>query len=520
MSREQKEMEQKAFEVDQAYEKAWKKFTETAEKIHYFSMLSSLSGWDMQTMMPEEALQTRSEVAGFMAGETHRLMSDPHLDEALQALQEAREKGKIGAHEARSVALFERQMKKIKKIPEDRFRAFHMLVSRGESIWRKARAANDFSSFEPLLTEIVSLSREMIDYLGYAEHPYDALLDDYEPGLTVKRLDSLFPPLREGLIQLLQKIQGSTHAPDTSRVQGTFAEAGQEQISRRVSERLGFNYRRGRLDRSAHPFTVGVHPTDVRITTRYLAHDPFSSLYSTVHEAGHGMYEQNLPLALERYPGLMAAASMGVHESQSRFFENMIGRSYGFWRYVLPLYQEAFPDVFKGLEAEAVFRIVNASRPSLIRVEADEVTYNLHIMLRYELEKALMEKTIEVRDLPELWRVKMEAYLGIRPETDTDGVLQDVHWSAGLFGYFPSYTLGNIYAGQLYAALRQDLPDLEEHLAKGAWEGPLQWMKTHIHRHGALLDPLPLIEQASGVSLSIEPLLNYLEEKMARVYRF
>lgn len=513
-------MQPNDFVVDQAYETAWRKFTETAEKLRYYNMLSSLSGWDMQTMMPEEALEKRSEVAGFMAAETHRLMTDPHLDEAVQALQEAAEKGKIGTREARSIVLFERQMKKVKKIPEDRFRAFHMLVARGESVWRNARAANDFSSFAPLLAEIVSLSREMIDYLGYAEHPYDALLDDYEPGLTVKRLDTLFPPLREGLIQLLQKIQNASYAPDISRVHGTFAEAEQEKISRLVSERLGFNYRRGRLDRSAHPFTVGVHPTDVRITTRYLAHDPFSSLYSTVHEAGHGMYEQNLPLELERYPGLMSAASMGVHESQSRFFENMIGRSYGFWRYVLPLYQEAFPDIFNGLDPEDVFRIVNASRPSFIRVEADEVTYNLHIMLRYELEKGLMSKTIEVRDLPELWRVKMEEYLGIRPETDTEGVLQDVHWSSGLFGYFPSYTLGNIYAGQLYAALRQDLPDLEEHLAKGEWEGPRQWMTTHIHRHGALFDPLPLIEQASGASLSIEPLLQYLEEKMARVYRF
>ncbi|PTQ57616.1 MAG: Thermostable carboxypeptidase 1 [Candidatus Carbobacillus altaicus] len=513
-------VEKKEFAVDAAYETHWTKLTQTATKLQYYSMIGSLSGWDMQTMMPDGAFEKRAEAAGFLAGETHRLMTDPRLEEAVEALMEGAEAGHLGEREARSVALFDRNLKKIKNIPEERYRAYFTLTARGESVWRRAREANDFSSFAPLLEEIVAMSREFIDYLGYEEHPYDALLDDYEPGLTVKRIDQLFPALREGLIQLMKKIEASPHKPDLNRVRGTFPEAQQKKISRTVSERLGFDYHKGRLDKSAHPFTVGLHPTDVRITTRYFATDPFSSLYSTVHEAGHGMYEQNLPLELEPYPGLMAPVSMGVHESQSRFFENVIGRSYGFWQYVLPLYQEAFPDVFGKLDAEEVFRLVNASRPSLIRVEADEVTYNLHIMLRYELEKSLMSGEIKVRDLPELWREKMDAYLGIRPKTDAEGVLQDVHWSSGLFGYFPSYTLGNIYASQLYAALRKDIPDLEERLSSGDWEGPLHWMKSHIHRYGSLLDPLPLIERASGAPLSIEPLLNYLEEKMARVYRF
>ncbi|MBE3595693.1 MAG: carboxypeptidase M32 [Hydrogenibacillus sp.] len=488
---------------------------ETIDTLFHLNAASALMGWDMQTMLPKGGVADRAETMGYFGAEQQRLLTAPVFLEALSVLKEAG--AELSELERRMVVVLNRDAERLRKIPPERYRAFHVLVAKGESIWREAREKNDFELFLPTLSEIIAMTREFIDYWGAGAHPYDVLLDHYEPGLTVEKVDALFHPLQEGLVRLLEMLKGGK-APSRAFVRGSFAVERQKTLSLKISEALGFDYTYGRLDTSAHPFTVGIAPTDVRITTRYFEDDPFSSLFSTIHEAGHGIYEQRLPQDLKRY-GLMSPVSMSVHESQSRFYENIIGRSFAFWTYATPLFAEAFPEVFAGVDAEDVFRAVNIVEPSLIRVEADEVTYNLHIILRYELEKQLFSGALEAKDLPEAWNASMQTLLGLVPPDDARGVLQDVHWSSGLFGYFPSYALGNIYAAMLYEALRRDLPDFDRLVAEGEFAPIRAWMTEHVHAYGNRIDPLELLERATGRAPDVEPLLRYLEDKIRRVYR-
>ncbi|MBE3562507.1 MAG: carboxypeptidase M32 [Hydrogenibacillus schlegelii] len=487
---------------------------ETVERLRHYHAAAGLMGWDMQTMLPPGGVEARAETMGFFGAESQRLLTEPTFVAALERLEA--EGDALSPEERRMVTVLLRDVRRLQKIPPERYRAFHVLAAKGESIWREARAENDFGAFLPVLRELIQLVREFIDYLEPAGHPYDALLEQYEPGLTVERVDALFRPLREALPRLMA-LAASGETPDRSFLKGRFPKEAQRALSLRLSEAIGFDYRRGRLDESAHPFTMGIEPTDVRITTRYFEDDPFSSLFSTLHEAGHGIYEQNLPTSLARY-GLMAAASMSIHESQSRFYENVVGRSLAFWRYAAPIVAEQFP-ALAGVEPERLFRAVNVVTPSFIRVEADEVTYNLHIVLRYELEKALFAGELEAEDLPAAWNAKMEELLGLTPPDDARGVLQDVHWSSGLFGYFPSYALGNLYAAMFAEALLRDLPDFHDRIERGDFAPIRAWMTEHVHAHGNRYDPLELLKRATGREPDPAPLLRYLEDKVRAVYR-
>jgi carboxypeptidase Taq len=363
---------------------------------------------------------------------------------------------------------------------------------------------------------MVDYARRTADYLGFQEHPYDALLDLYEPEMTAREVEALFTRLREVTVPLVRAI--AARGPVVEDVlRGDFPEDEQRAFGLMVAEAFGYDLRRGRLDTSAHPFASAFNVNDVRITTRYQRGFLPSAIFAIFHETGHALYEQGVDPALDRTP-LARGASLGLHESQSRMWENLVGRSRPFWRHYYPLLQQRFPRPLGRVDVETFYRAVNLVRPSLIRVEADEVTYNLHIMLRFELEQALLEGALPVADLPEAWRGKMQAYLGVSPPTDADGVLQDIHWSQGSIGYFPTYTLGNVIAVQLYEAARRDHPAIPEEVGRGQFATLLGWMRRHVHRHGRKFLPREILQRATGSALTVEPYLAYLQRKFGEIY--
>jgi carboxypeptidase Taq len=348
--------------------------------------------------------------------------------------------------------------------------------------------------------------------------PYDTLLDMYEPGLTTVELDRLFGELRARLVPLAEQIANAANKPDTTFLEGTFDKEAQKKFSKLILKDMGYDFDAGRLDESVHPFATGLSPGDVRITTRYLPHDITSALFGTIHEGGHALYEQNIQAELAGTT-LCTGTSMGIHESQSRLWENMIGRSLGFWQRYFPDLQAHFPGQLDGVTAEQFYRGINVVEPSLIRIEADELTYNLHIMIRYEIEKMLFNENLNPRDLPEVWNNKYKEALGITPPNDAEGVLQDVHWSGGAFGYFPSYSLGNMYGAQMMDVARRKLPELDRQVAAGQLFPLKEWLTEQVYQYGKLLKPAEIIERISGKPLQSSYLCDYLENKYREIYR-
>ncbi|MFB3114514.1 MAG: carboxypeptidase M32, partial [Nitrospirales bacterium] len=391
--------------------------------------------------------------------------------------------------------------------------------SLAQQVWTEARQNNTFATFLPNLRTVVALKYEEVEYLGYTDSPYNTLLDTYEPGATVAQLQPLFTTIRERLVSLLEEIRQSPTPPNDRILYQPYDTDRQLEFGKLVLKKMGYDFSRGRLDLSAHPFTTSFHPTDVRVTTRVFEKDLQSCLFSCIHEGGHGLYEQGLPPEHHGTP-LGEALSLGIHESQSRLWENSVGRSRAFWEYFFPLLKDRFPNQLSGINVDTFYGAINTVKPSLIRVEADEVTYNLHIMVRFEIELDVIEKRVGVEDLPDLWRTKMKEYLGVVPERDADGVLQDVHWSFGAFGYFPTYTLGNLYAAMLFKQAGTDLPSLETDIAQGNLMPLKQWLNHHIHRHGRQFTSKELIQRATGQTLSAEPFLQSLRDKMQEVYGF
>jgi len=382
-------------------------------------------------------------------------------------------------------------------------------------VWRDARAANDFAAFRPHLEQVFQLARREAEYIGYAGHPYDALVDRYDPGVTARELEALFGRLLEVVVPLVRGIAPRAGAVDPDVLDAGFDEAAQRTFALEIVQAFGYDTRRGRLDLSAHPFSTKFHRDDVRITTRFGRR--LSAVFGTFHESGHAMYSQGTAPALERSP-LSDGAGSGIHESQSRMWENLVGRSRAFWEYAFPRLHRAFPEQLKSADAEGVYRAVNRVEPGLIRVSADEVTYNLHIVLRFELEKALLTGDLAVRDLPEAWAGKMRAYLGFTPPGDTDGVLQDIHWSSGLVGSFPSYTLGNVASVQLFEAARRAHPSPTDDIRAGRFAALYGWMRDHVYAHGRKFLPSELLRRETGSAMTAEPYLGYLRAKFADLY--
>ncbi|HEU4456802.1 MAG TPA: carboxypeptidase M32 [Longimicrobium sp.] len=481
---------------------------------------SSLIGWDQETYMPPKAAAARGEQIAALSAIVHERRTSARLGDLLAAC-EADSAVTGDPVLAASIREVRRDYDRATKLPPELVREAAETGSRAMHAWREAREQSDFAAFAPWLEKVVSLNQRRAAALGFPQggEPYDALLDEFEPGMTTAEIGRTFDALRAGLAPLIQAVAGSGVSPDTAWQQMRVPVDRQEAFNRELVERMGFDMEAGRLDVSAHPFCDGLAPGDTRLTIRY-AEDMFpSALAGTMHETGHGLYEQNLPKATRYGQPLAEAASTGIHESQSRMWENFVGRSRPFWEWCVPRLQEAFgtPEA-KALDVETAYRGVNVVRPTLIRIESDEATYNLHIMLRFDLERALLSGDLAVRDLPAAWNDRVRADLGIEVPDDKRGVLQDIHWSMGAFGYFPTYTLGNLYAAQFWTTIREALPALDDDLRRGEFGGLLGWLRENVFAHGRRFTAPELCERITGRRLSHEPLLRYLEAKLKPIY--
>ncbi|MEO1197185.1 MAG: carboxypeptidase M32 [Pseudomonadota bacterium] len=465
-------------------------------------------GWDQETMMPRAAAPQRGEEMAALESVLHARRTDPRMGDWLAAADPQTDVKKAQVREIK------RSYDRATKVPGDLASEIARVTSASQGIWAEARAADDFAAFQPTLERVVALKLEEAQAIAEGRDLYDAMLDDFEPGATGEGLAAMFAGLRPRLVALRDNILG---APAPAALDGVFDEDGQLEISNRLAEAFGYDFTRGRIDKAVHPFSSG-SGLDVRITTRSDPADPFNCFYSTIHEVGHAAYEQSVDPDYH-LTAIGQGASMGVHESQSRIYENQLGRSRAFTGYLFDQMRATFGD-FGVVDADAFYATANRVQAGgLIRTEADEVQYNLHVLLRFDLERALVAGDLAVADLPGAWDDRVEADFGIRPSKPSLGCLQDVHWSVGLFGYFPTYSLGNVYAGCLHAALRRDLPDLDAALAQGDTSPATAWLGDKLQRFGALRTPVETIEHATGTRVSDGPLLDYLEEKFARIYK-
>ncbi len=503
---------------------AYKVLTEQAAQISDILNAISVLTWDARTQMPPGGAETRGQQLATLSSLAHERLTGEPLRGALESAEQEISAGdtvqqRTLQHVREAVDLYER-------LPPALTAELAHLKTVSQGVWQEARRGADFSLFAPYLERMVGLNRQLAEAVGYREHPYDALLAQYEPGMTARKLQDLFSYLKAGILPLLEKIRSSNQEPRQDFLTRNFPESEQRAFNLRLAEGFGYDLSRGRLDTSAHPFEISFTRQDVRITTRYDRHFLPMSLFGTLHEVGHALYEQGVAPELTRtaltsdFSGLYAVggASYGLHESQSRLWENLVGRSRAFWQRHFPELQGMFPEQLGDVDAETFYRAVNRVSPSLIRVEADEVTYNLHIMLRAELELGLLDGTLKVSDLPEAWNAKYEEYMGLTPPDAATGVLQDIHWSAGLFGSFPTYTVGNVMASQFFEAAKVQVPDLTHALAAGDYAPLRTWLTENIYRHGRTYTPQELLERATGRSLDVAPYLAYLDDKYGDLY--
>ncbi|MDE0706933.1 MAG: carboxypeptidase M32 [Candidatus Poseidoniales archaeon] len=494
---------------------AYDELLERLRDIDLIGQIGGLVSWDQEVLMPPKAAGLRAEQLAWISKTGHQRLTNPRIGELLDELEVT---DGLNDVQTANVRLARESYDKATKLPTEFVEEMAKHRSKAQISWSEARAKDDFSIFRDDLAKSIDLARRKADYLGYDELRYDALLDIYESGLTVARVDPLFAGLRDNVAPLIKAVVESGNRPDISWVEdNSWEQPGQEALSQGVSEAIGFDFSAGRRDASTHPFCGGPNPDDVRWTTRYSESDPFGSLYGSMHETGHGTYEQGRRRDLDFQPA-GEANGLGVHESQSRLWENQIGRSREFCEWALPMWQKHFPQNMDGVDSEALWQAVNLVEPSLIRVEADEATYNMHIMIRYEIEKKLIAGDLEIDDLPDAWDDMYEEFLGIRAPNRTLGVLQDIHWSMGAFGYFPTYTLGNLYSAQLLAAARKDLPDHDEQMRCGEFGPLLDWMREHVHQRGSILEPADLIEEATGSPPSPDAFVDYLKDKVEQLY--
>lgn len=492
-------------------------FKAYVRKMKQYEEAIALIYWDMRTGAPKKGIGTRSEVVGELSTEVFRMSTSDEMGEYLAFFTQPAELEQLDAISRKMVEECKKEYDRSKKIPAEKYQAYVVLTSQAESAWEDAKHNSDWPSFQPYLEKIVATTQEFIELWGYEGHKYNTLLDMYEPGMTVEKLDEVFGALRAKAVPLLQRIQASPNQPDRSFLDQQFEISKQKQFSLSILKQMQYDFEAGRLDETVHPFATALNPGDVRITTRYLINDITSALFGTIHEGGHALYEQNISDELVG-TNLCTGTSMGIHESQSRFWENVIGRSKAFWDRYYGELQTTFSPQIDQVDVDTFYKAINHIEPSLIRIEADELTYNLHIMIRYELEKGLFNGTIAVADLPAAWNAKYEEYLGVTPANDGEGVLQDVHWSGGAFGYFPSYALGNMYAAQFTQTLRQELPAFDSLIAEGNLAPIKEWLTEKVYKHGKLLTPNEIIREVTGEELNPEYLVQYLEEKYKSVY--
>jgi carboxypeptidase Taq len=501
-----------------------KRLKEIVREYRHLGHSAAVLHWDQETCMPEAAVGDRAEQLSLLSGLMHDRITRQEIGEKLGALGiDVRmdplpriPEGFRGIDQAflRELA---RQYRRNTKLPRRVVTELAKQTSIGQRVWVQARKDADFSKFSGQLATILELVREVSSCLGSEDHPYDPLLDEYEPYMSTARVGEVFAGLRQGLKQLLDKIRGSGRAVDSEFLHRDYEIEKQKSFGLEVLEALGFDFKRGRLDETAHPFTTTLGSSDVRITTRYDKRFFPTAIFGTIHECGHGLYELGFDPALH---GTLLAegASLGLHESQSRMMENMIGRSLPFWKHFHPKLKDLFPDALSDVDLRRFYEGINRVSPSFIRVEADEVTYNLHILLRFELEKQLVSGDLAVEDLPEAWNAQMQELLGLSPPDDAQGVLQDIHWSGGMFGYFPTYSLGNLYAAQFFDTLKRDVSDWRRQVEEGRFHDIVGWLRENIHKHARVYPAGELCSRVTGRPLDSKYLLDYLEEKFGDIY--
>jgi carboxypeptidase Taq len=497
---------------------AFERFKVQWARINRLEQAAAVLSWDMETYMPEGGAKPRAEQLALLSELAHQWLTSEETGRLIEEAEGEARGGDYFSDDMSMVRVARRAYDKKVKIPRDLVARLARITPRANAIWIKARRESDFLQFGPVLSEIIELNREQAECLGYEEHRYDALLDLFEPELTSAGVDLLFKELKSGLIPLVREITGLRQTAEAGFLNQKFSTTRQEDFGLLVLKDMHYDFTRGRQDRSAHPFTTSFTPYDVRITTRFSEEDLLSALFSTVHEGGHALYDQGLPINLIDTP-LCQPISLGVHESQSRLWENIVGRSRGFWKHYFPVLQSHFPGQLDSVDLERFYRAVNSVTPGFIRVESDELTYNLHIFIRYEIEKELIGGALRVKDIPDIWNTKYHEYLGITPPDDARGCLQDIHWAHGLVGYFPTYAIGNILSAQLFEKATKDRPVLFKEIEGGKFDGLLGWLRENVHKHGARYTLEELATAIFGEKLRVAPYIAYLTEKFHDIYR-
>lgn len=492
----------------------YQQYLQTTRQAADLNGAAALLQWDQEVYMPAKGAGFRARQLATLAQQAHELLTSEAYGKLLQELSAASLDEKAAANIRLSLEDYDKQ----KKLSSDFVSRLSVASSKAYEAWIAARRQNDFLLFAPALEEIISLKKEEAERYGYEGHPYNALLDDYEKGATVAMLDPLFEDVKSRLSPLIAAIARQPQT-DNSVFHQTYPAPLQFEASNNILAAMGFDFEAGRQDYSEHPFTTSFSPEDVRVTTRADEHDLANLLWSSIHEGGHALYEQGLPAAQYGLP-LGQPASLSIHESQSRIWENNIGRSLAFMQYLLPLLQAYFPEQLKGRTPEELYRAANQVKPSLIRTEADELTYHFHVLIRYELEKALLTGALTVADLPQAWNDSYEKHLGIRPAHDREGVLQDIHWSHGSFGYFPTYSLGSFYAAQFWQQLQQDLSQTKDKIAAGHFADLTSWLRQHVFIYGRQYRSEALCRRITGKNLSLDSFLAYATGKYQDLYSF
>ncbi|UCE14365.1 MAG: carboxypeptidase M32 [Candidatus Heimdallarchaeota archaeon] len=495
------------------------------KEYHNYNVLNQIDGilyWDFETKMPSEGVAQRSEQSALLATLMHEQLTKPKIGELLHAIKSDPAFDSFNDVEKRNVILIEREYNRKTKIPKDLVEKLAKQSKVTSSAWKKAKNQANYALFQPEFTKLLELVKERVKYLNPDKEPFDVLLDEYEPGMSSAQLTTLFNEVKNGIFPIIQRCMSSLRQPDLSLIEGKERECSlqiQKKLADELAKMVYYDLDKGRIDESEHPFTVGYYD-DVRITTHYYENDFSSSFFSVLHEAGHGIYEQYLPKEYIYQP-VGDSVSSGLHESQSRFIENLLGRSPEFWEYYLPCLKELTGDIFADVELESFIRAINKVEPSKIRIEADEVTYSLHVIIRFEIERDLLTGKISPNDLPTIWNQKYKEYLGVDIENDAEGVLQDIHWSEyDGFGIFPGYVLGNIYNAQMLAKLSKDIPDYKGSIKKGEFKPIIDWLIENVHQHANLYDPPELVKKITGETINPKYFIKYLEEKYSKIYGF
>lgn len=485
-------------------------------EVHDLSRAASILEWDQQVNMPALGSEARGQQLATLGKIAQEKFISDEVGRLIEDLKSEFDGAEPDSDDAALLRVAARDYEKARRVPPEFLQEQAIVASKAYNAWVEARSKSDFSIFRPHLERVVDLVQKYISFFPTGDHPYDTLLDDFEPGMKTADVQEIFNGLRAKQVKLIKAIGKSKQVRDDFLYK-KYNEKKLTDFSANVISRFGYDWNRGRQDKAPHPFETTFSVNDVRITIRYEEDSPMALLFSAMHESGHAMYEQGINPAYERTP-LSGGTSLAVHESQSRMWENLVGRSLPFWECFYPDLKKVFPAQFEGVSLKTFYKGINKVEPSLIRVNADEATYNLHIMLRLELEIGMVDGTMAVRDLPEIWNAKMDEYLGVLPPDDARGVLQDVHWSTGMIGYFSTYALGNLISAQLWERVRKDIRDLDEQIRKGNFEELLGWLRKNVHQFGHKHDPQALVEKVTGSRITSEPYMRYLTKKYSEIY--